>query len=72
MIIKVKVRPGSDREELVVVGPREYLVYLKENAKDGKANSKLVKTLAKEFGVGFRGVRIKNFKSRKKIVEIIL
>jgi|TARA_Y100000310_G_scaffold165667_1_gene165409 uncharacterized protein YggU (UPF0235/DUF167 family) len=46
------------------------LVSVKVSARDGKANSNLVKLLAKEFGVPLGTIKIKSPSSQKKIVEI--
>ena len=70
MIIKVKVKPGSKNEEINKTGENEYDISLKERAEDGRANVRLVNLLSNELGVSFKDIRIKNPKSRKKIIEI--
>ncbi|PIN88982.1 hypothetical protein COU60_04885 [Candidatus Pacearchaeota archaeon CG10_big_fil_rev_8_21_14_0_10_34_76] len=70
MIIKVKVIPSSSYEKLEKISEGGYVAHLKEKAEDGKANRKLINLLAKEFGVDWRAIKIKNPKSRNKIVEI--
>mgnify|MGYP001558944222 CR=1 FL=1 len=70
MIIKVNVKPKSKTESIEEVSPREYCIRLKEKAEDGKANKRLINLLAKEFNVSFKAIKIKNPKSRNKIVEI--
>mgnify|MGYP001593820064 CR=1 FL=1 len=70
MIIKVRVRPRSKEESVERIFPREYNVRIKERAEDRKANTRLINLLAKEFGVSFKAIKIKNPKSRSKIVEI--
>lgn len=71
MILYVKVKPGSSKERIERISDNEFRVELKERAQDGKANRRLINLLAKEFGVSVKDVRIKNPKSRKKIVEIL-
>ena len=71
MIINVKVKPGSKEKKVVKIADGEYEIDLTERAEDNKANIELVNLLAREFGVDFRKIKIKNPKSRKKIVEII-
>ena len=71
MIIYIKVKPNSFKEEVVKVGENEYLVSLKEKAVKGKANRRLISILSKEFGVDYRKIKIKNPSSRRKIVEIL-
>lgn len=70
MIIRVHVKPGSVKEQIVKIGECEFVVSLKERAEDGKANARLINVLAKELGVNFREVTIKNPSSRRKIIEI--
>jgi len=70
MLIKVKVYPGSKKEEIEKINDDEYEVYLKERAEKGKANIELVKILSKEFKVSVKNIKIKNPSSRKKIIEI--
>lgn len=70
MILKVKVKPGSKAEKIEKISENEYVILLKERAEDGKANQRLINILAKEFDVDFRRIKIKNPKSRNKIIEI--
>jgi len=70
MIIKLRVKPNSEKEEIVELPDGDYLIYLKEKAEDGKANRELIKILAKKFNVHFSKIKIKTFSGRKKIVEI--
>lgn len=70
MIIKVKVKPGAKEEIIKKISDSEYAISLTQRAEDGKANARLINMLAKEFGVNFRQIVIKNPKSREKIVEI--
>ena len=71
MMVYVKVKPNSSKEGIEKVGEFEYFVSLKEKAVSGKANKRLIVLLSKEFGVGYRNIKIKNPSSRRKIVEII-
>jgi len=67
MIINVKVKPHSGRQEIVNEG-KNYVVYLKSVPEDGKANIELIKILKKHFK---KEIKIKSGKtSRNKIVEI--
>jgi len=67
MKIKVKVKPGSGRSEVVEEG-RVLRISLKSNAEDNKANLELIKLLKKYFKKDIK--IIKGLKSRDKIVEI--
>ncbi|MDP4039797.1 MAG: DUF167 domain-containing protein [Candidatus Pacearchaeota archaeon] len=70
MIIQVNVKPSSGKEEIVKISEGEYVVYLRVPAREGKANIELLKVLSKFFKVNFKSIKIKNPRSRKKIVEI--
>lgn len=72
MIIKVKVKPNSKNSLLEKIEEFEYIAFVKAPAEDGKANKDLINLLAKEFGVSFKKIKIKNPKSRKKLIEIVL
>ena len=68
MIIKIKAKPNSGRQE-IVKNEKDYTAYLKSSPEDGKANAELLKLLKKYFG---SQAKIKSgFTSRNKIVEII-
>ena len=67
MIIKIKAKPNSERQEIVKSG-ESYTAYLKSSPEDGKANTELLKLLKKHFG---KHAKIKSgFTSRNKIIEI--
>ena len=70
MIIYVKVKPGMKEESIEKVENNRYVVCLKERAEDGKANKRLINLLAKKLGVNFRAIKIKNPRSRDKIIEV--
>ena len=67
MIIKVKVHPNSNKQE-IINKENKYEVYLKEKAENNKANLELIKLLSKYFN---SKVSIKSgLKSRKKIIKV--
>ena len=69
MKIKIKVHPKSSKEEIKKINEENYEVWLKEEAKDNKANIGLLKILKKYFG---KEVKIKSgFSSKNKIIEIV-
>ncbi|MEI6731771.1 MAG: DUF167 domain-containing protein [archaeon] len=70
MIIKVKAKPGSREESIEKLSDSEYVISVKQPAEDGKANTRIINLLAKELGISYRKIRIKNPKSRDKLVEI--
>jgi len=51
MIINVSVKPNSKEEKIEKLSEGNYLVFLREPAKDNKANIALLKLLSKEFKV---------------------
>jgi len=68
MIIVVKARPNSGKQEVKKVSDSEYIVYLKKPAEDNKANIELVKLLKKHF---LKDIKIiKGLKSKNKIVGV--
>ena len=72
MIVSIIVKPGSSKGPLVVPSDDGLVVYLREKAHDGEANTALVKVLAKHFDVSKSQVVIKRGqKSHQKVVEII-
>ena len=67
MKIRVKVRPNSEEQNIVLV-EGVYIITLKSPPVDNKANLELIKLLTKYFK---KEARIKSgFNSREKIVEI--
>ncbi len=70
--LTIHVKPGSSKGPLVEqTGEREFTVYLRERAVDGKANEGLVKVLAGHFGVAKSRVEIlRGHASRTKIVAV--
>jgi len=67
MLIKVKVKLNSSKQEIIKT-EEGYLAYLKEKAKNNKANLELIKLLKKHFD---KEVRIKSgLKNKNKIIEI--
>ncbi|MDF1478927.1 DUF167 domain-containing protein [Leifsonia sp. H3M29-4] len=70
--LTIHVKPGSSKGPLVEqTGEREFTVYLRERAVDGKANEGLVTVLAGHFGVAKSRVEIlRGHVSRTKIVAV--
>ena len=68
MIIKVKVKTNSGKQE-IVKNDNGYVVYLESFPENNKANLELIKLLKKHFK---KSVKIKSgLTSRNKIIEII-
>ena len=50
--VVARVKPGSSKGPLIESGPEgELIVYVRERAVDGKANSAVLRLLAEHFGV---------------------
>jgi len=70
MKIKVRVVPRSSRDEVVKTGD-DYLVRVKAQPREGKANDAVIKLLAEYFSVTRSSVRITSgLSGRNKIIEI--
>lgn len=72
MKIKVTVKTGSKTPGVVSGEDGVYIVAVKSQAKEGKANAEMIRFLADYFGVIRASVRIiSGLKSREKILEIV-
>jgi hypothetical protein len=75
MLIEVRVKPSSKRDQVSVLkGPKDrplFIVELKAQPQDGKANAALIKLIAKHFGVTQTAVNIKRgATSKNKFIEV--
>jgi hypothetical protein len=71
MIIHVKVKPNSSKQEVESFGNNRYLVYLKSPPENDKANIELIRVLSKELGVPPTSMHITFGKtSNEKMIEI--
>ncbi len=71
MIIHVKVKPNSSKQEVESFGNGRYLVYVKSPPENGKANIEMLNLLSKELGVPSKSFNIKFGRtSGEKIIEI--
>ncbi len=70
MILNVKVKPNSRESKIEKINDVDYIVFVKNPPKDGKANEEVVKLLAKHFNVSYKQISVKKPSSRKKIIEI--
>ena len=69
MIINVKVKPNSGKQEVERISSEEYKVYVKSKAENNKANLEVVKLLEKHFKMDVKILRGKI--SRNKVVEVV-
>jgi len=70
MILNVKVKPNSKEEKIEKISEKEYIISVKEPAENNKANIRVINLLSKELNVSYKDIKIKNPKSRDKLVEI--
>lgn len=71
MLLRVKVKPSSKKEEVKKISESEYEVKVSAPPERGKANEKLREILADFFGVPKGRVKIlRGHTSRIKLVEI--
>mgnify|MGYP001581758024 CR=1 FL=1 len=68
MIIKIKVKPNSDKQEIENIDGNNYKISLKSKPENNKANIELIKLLKKHFGKDIK--IIKGLGNRNKIVEV--
>ncbi len=67
MIIKVKVKPNSSKQEIRRIKEDEYEINLKSKAEEGKANLELIKLMKKKFKSNVK--IIKGLTSRNKVIK---
>jgi uncharacterized protein (TIGR00251 family) len=71
MKIQIKVKANSKEQKLVELKDGSLLIQLKSSPVIGKANSELIKILAKKYQVTQAQIQIKHgLTSRQKLVEI--
>jgi len=72
MLINVKVKTNSSKQSIENFGDGRYLIYLKSEPENNKANIELINFLSKHFGVPPKSIKIKfGQSSDKKLVEIL-
>lgn len=71
MIINVKVKTNSGKHEIEDFGNHRYLVYLKSEPENNRANIELINMFSKFFGVPVSHIKIKfGATSSEKMLEI--
>jgi len=72
MKISVKVKPNSKKEEVKRLTDNEFILSVKEPAKEGKANQAVIRLLSEYFGVPKSNISIiKGESSKNKIIQIL-
>mgnify|MGYP001610871769 CR=1 FL=1 len=72
MLISVKAKPKSGKSEIIeIVKDKEYVICLKAEAENNKANIEMINLLSKYFKTSYNHIRIKGGKtSKNKVVEV--
>lgn len=71
MLIKVKVFPGSKKQEIIKTSKNSFDVKVKEKPIQGKANKAVIGALAFYFEIPESKIRlVKGFKKRNKIFVV--
>jgi len=68
MIINIKVKTSSNKQEIKKISNNNYTALLKNPAQDNKANLELLKILKKHFKKDIK--IIKGLKSKNKVIKI--
>jgi len=71
MKIFVKAKPNSKKEAIEKISETEYAIRIKEPAREGRANKKIIELLADYFKIAKGNIRIVvGEKTKSKIIEI--
>jgi uncharacterized protein (TIGR00251 family) len=71
MILHIKVKPSSSKQEILSFGSNRYLVYLTEPPENNRANIELINLLSKYFGTPVSRIKIKTgLTSNEKMIEV--
>ena len=72
MLLSIKAKPSSQKEEVVKLNKNTFKVFVKEPPVKGRANQAIINLLANYFHIAKSQIRIiKGEKSREKIIMII-
>ena len=71
MRISAKVKAGAKIDRVEKISDKEFMVWVKQEAKEGRANQAVVKLLSEYFHIPKSRITIlKGHTSRNKIIEI--
>ena len=71
MLINVRVKPRHSERKIESFGDNRYLVYVKSEPEDNKANIELINMLSKYFGIPVGRIRIKmGLTNNDKVIEL--
>ena len=71
MYVKVRAKPDSNKEQVIEADEREFIIHIKEPAKQNLANTRIIQILAEQFSVPVRSVhQLSGFRSPTKVFSI--
>ena len=71
MKLRIKVRPNSRQEKVEKTGEDELILWVRQAAKEGKANQAAIELLSKYFNIAKSRISIlKGHKAKNKIISI--
>ena len=71
MKISIQIKPNAKAQKVEKKGDHEYIVWVKEPTKEGRANQALIKGLAEYFKIPKSSVAIISGRtSRKKVITL--
>lgn len=71
MFVKVNVRTNCRQEKIEKIDKNEYKIWVKEPAKDNKANEAVINIISDTLGVRKSSIQItKGLKSKSKLIKI--
>ena len=72
MRIFVTAKAGARKEKVEAINETEFVISVKEPAKEGRANAAVQKALAEHFGVALSRVRlVSGAKSKRKVFMVL-
>jgi len=72
MLIRVKVFPGSKKEDIIKKSEDKFDLKIKEKPVEGRANQRVIEILASYFKIPLNKIRlIRGYEKRNKILEIL-
>lgn len=72
MKISVKVKANAKQEKIEKISDGEFILYVRQPATQGKANSAVIKALSEYFDIAKSRIDIiKGQKNKNKVIEIV-
>jgi len=72
MQFSVLIRPGAKKDLVEKIDENNFKVWVKESAKEGRANASVIKLLAGYFKTAKSNIKINHgLKNKQKLIEIL-